>query len=429
MPVIKKGSDALRIDLAAPEDWTFASGDAVIGDVVRVSPIVTSNANLKVFLRGRIQTSRADVGEGNRHSAGNRHNYNALSQRVASEQILLAKKYSIFDGPLHIADDGAPVSWSFTTEITPDPPRTMHGNFDVSYDYLPGSTPSVRGSTPSSSTAWIEYYLEAELRYLERSQSGQTDIERKHTAIYPIVLRHRPLQEFDEFGIDQETFKRQIRGHRLLPEVGLSTNLSMKQRAQQRFGSSKVPEYHFQVEVYTPKIIQLNNPSILPLNMVIIQGDETSDEIKNVPRKAWITTVKLFLDTFIIVKQHGASLGAEYSKPTNSATSFPSKAAGNTSISQDLHLDSVIKELGAFPLEITVGEGTVDLGSLLQLVLYQDGLSMGGRRLQKVSTITPSLDVYNVRYLNWLRVEVSVTVADEKFVLNTRSPVKILAAD
>lgn len=426
--LLKKGSDALRIDLAAPEGWTFAPGDTVIGDVVRCSPVVTSNATLKVFLRGRIQTSRANASDGNRYSSDPKHLGQNARQRVASEQILLAKEYPIFEGPLHIPDDGNPISWSFTTEITPDPPRTIYGNLDVSYDYLPGSTFSARGFGQTSSAAWIEYYLEAELKYYERNHFGGPDREKSHTAIYPITLRHQPLEEFQEFGIEQQVIKRKVRSHRLSPEARFS-QLSMKQRAQQRFGSSKVPEFHFAVELYLPNTIQLDNTSVLPLSLVILQEDSTSDEIKNVPRKAWLNSVKLSIDTFTFVKHHGASLDAGYSRPTNSATAFPAKYVGNSALSQDLHLSNAIQEMDTFPLEVSVGSGPIDIGSILQLILHPDGLSMRGRRLQKVLPMIPSLDVYNLRYLNCLKVNLSLTVADEEFNLETSIPVKILAAE
>ncbi|KAJ5671432.1 hypothetical protein N7507_000559 [Penicillium longicatenatum] len=425
MPLVKVGNDALRIDLAAPEGWTFAPGDTVIGDVVRCSPIDTSNADLKVFLRGRIQTSRSSAGNSGSFStdpAG------VTTQSVASEQVLLAKHYPIFQGPLQILEGGNPISWSFTTEITPDPPRRIYGKYDISYDYLPGTISSVGRSGVATSTAWIDYYLEAELRYLQKSISGQRDVERKDTSIYPITLRHRPLQEFDEFGITQEIFKRKVRGHRLVPDLGLS-NLSMKQRAQQRFGSSKVPELHFQVEVYLPSTIQLDNPAFLPLNLIIVQGNDTSKEIKTVQRTAWITSISISIETCTFVKYHGASLEADYNQPTNSARSIPAKSVGGHSSIQDLHLKDAVRRMDDFPWEVAMGEETVDVGSVLQMVLHSDGLSVAGRRLEKVHPITPSFDVYNLRIINWLKVDVSVTVAEETFMLSTRTPVTILATE
>ncbi|KAJ6095389.1 hypothetical protein N7486_006135 [Penicillium sp. IBT 16267x] len=425
MPLVKVGNDALRIDLAAPEGWTFAPGDTVIGDVVRCSPITTGNADLKVFLRGRIQTSRSGAGNSGSFStdpAG------AATHSVASEQILLAKHYPVFQGPLQILEGGKPISWSFTTEITPDPPREIYGKYDISYNYLPGTMSSAGRSGPATSTAWIHYYLEAELRYLQKGDSGQSDIERIHSAIYPIILRHRPLQEFDEFGITQQIFKRKVRSHRLLPDVGLS-NFTMKQRAQQRFGSSKVPEVFFQVEIYTPSTIQLDNPAILPLNLIIVQGDDTSKEIKTGQRTAWITSVSLFIETCTYVKYHGASLEADYNLPTNSACSIPAKSVGSHTGIQDLHLKDAVRRMDDFPWEVAIGEGTVDIGSVLQMVLHSDGLSVTGRRLEKVQPITPSFDVYNLRIINWLKVDLSVTVAEETFILSTRTPVTILAAE
>ncbi|KAJ5547744.1 hypothetical protein N7513_004978 [Penicillium frequentans] len=424
MPLVKVGNDALRIDLAAPEGWTFAPNDTVIGDVVRRSPIDTANADLKVFLRGRIQTSRSGAGTSGSFPtdpAG------AGTQSVASEQILLAKHYPIFQGPLQIPEGGNPVSWSFTTQITPDPPRRIFGKYDVSYDHLPGTINTVGRSGLATSTAWIDYFLEAELRYLQKGDSGR-DIERKHTAIYPITLRHQPLQEFDEFGITQQTFQRKVRSHRLLPDVGLS-NLSMKQRAQQRFGSSKVPELVFQVEIYTPSTIQLDNPAFLPLNLIIAQGTDTSKEIKNVHRTAWITSISLSIETCTFVKYHGASLEADYNQPTNSARSIPAKSVGGHSSIQDLYLKDTVRRMDDFPWEVSMGEGTVDIGSVLQMILHTDGLSVAGRRLEKVQPITPSFDVYNLRIINWLKMDVSVTVAEETFILSTRTPVTILAAE
>ncbi|KAJ5646334.1 hypothetical protein N7490_002706 [Penicillium lividum] len=423
MPLVEKGNDALRIDLAAPEGWTFAPGDRVIGDVVRCSPIVTSNADLTIFLRGRIQTGRSSVGNGSFPAQLT----SAASQPVASEQILLAKRYPIFQGPLHIHEGGNPISWSFTTNISPDPPRRVYGKFDVSYDYLPGTTNSVGHGGLATSTAWIDYYLEAELRYWQKD-NGQNDIERKHSAIHPIIMRHQPLQEFQEFGISQQIFKRKFRGHHLLPDVGHSS-LTMKQKAQQRFGSSKVPELSFQVEIYTPTTIQLDNSAVLPLNLIIVQNADTSEEIKKVPRNALINSVALYIETCTFVKYHGASLEANYSKPTNSARSPPAKSVGSHSCIQDLHLEATVRRMGNFPFEVPIGEGTVDLGSVLQMILHSDGLTVAGNRLQQVQPLTPSFDVYNLRVMNWLKVDISVTVADETFILSAKAPVTILAAE
>jgi hypothetical protein len=98
------GNYYLKFDLAAPEGWTYAPGDTIIGNLVRKTPIVTPEAVITLSFTGRMKVKIVK-------SAGNSRHVSRDSWQLLNVESV------IFKGPLHLAtEDGdlfakSPLTW------------------------------------------------------------------------------------------------------------------------------------------------------------------------------------------------------------------------------------------------------------------------------------------------------------------------------
>lgn len=219
------GSPAFKFDLAAPPGWAYAPGDTIIGNLVRNLPIVTPNASISLSFIGRVKV-KITVKRGNNSRSVYRDNW----------QLVGFNETVIFKGPLHLAEgNDTSLSWPISVQIPYEPMESCRQNHSQKCSFiplnadhpnhhvLPGSFYSESsGWSNTSSSEFVEYYLQARLKYDFR-QSDEL-----YEAICPITLRH-PIAETSGIPVMLKQ-PRVVSTHRLLQEWKMQTCLSSSMR-------------------------------------------------------------------------------------------------------------------------------------------------------------------------------------------------------
>ncbi|PLB52468.1 hypothetical protein P170DRAFT_423340 [Aspergillus steynii IBT 23096] len=411
MPTTLKANDVgINLEIAAPPGWTFAAGDTIIGNVVRRQPIVAPEAIVRLALVGRVKT-KITIKRGNNNRSVYRGRWDLLGE---TEQ-------TIFRGPVHLPPESAEsLTWPFEVPIPTSPaPSVLLGHCSeesflplnkesVAYQPLPGTFFSSRTGWNTVSEGFVEYYLQAELRY---NRGGSWDIR---NATCPITLRQPSQPPLLDNDLGYRHVPMSAKSQRLIPGME-DADLSFKQKTQKLFGSSKVPEFHFMLDVTFPRRVQFDNPSPIPF-IIGIRPDEvrTTDSIQDVVQTIQLNWLRLKIKTNTVVLAPGNF------DPTHPHTD---------SQPEDYHLglERLFRRL-EHPITFTTGKGNepVNIGEMFQLVLRTDGLYTRGARLAPVPRIQPDFVTYNIRRSNALSWEISLTVAGEDLTFKGSSELEIL---
>lgn len=406
----------LKFDVAAPPGWTFSPGDTIIGNVVRHAPIVAPDAIVTLGLIGRL---RVRISEQEGPGTYSQHKYT----HYRSEWNLINHKLDVISrGPLHLAEGSdESLGWPFSIDIPTEPIDTVTQNRIQKASFLPlnkdnpachvlpGSFISAGKSTIGSCEAYVEYFLKSELRYI-RSGSAET-----HTVTWPVTLRY-PVEEADLFSLQASRTQAKIQSQRLLPGME-NKSLSLKQKTLKAFGSSSVPEFHYQVEFTFPYVLQLDHPSPIPITLnVIPQRDKISTNIKEVTPDVHIHELKILLWRRTSVR------APTYDKEN---------VRGDTILSSmDFKLETAFRDIQT-PLVISTGKGNepIDLGSIFQLFLHPNGLTSGKKRYLSRASVYPTFTSWNIRHTHTLEWKVSLTIAGEfQTVGASNVPLRIIGA-
>lgn len=436
------GNEDLDIHLAAPPDWTFTTGDSVIGTVVRRSRLVTPDASVWIVLKGELvvvepNASKASPGMGTTDyhiptsvSQGlNPAGYAGQPLTLAgnagtgqshsfTRQLLDPQMQVLFRGPVHInTNEKSDDVWSHPFELKlPWSAWTNGGTQESTNDQPPGyeeghySLPrTFRVYGPDS--CWTQYYIEAEIRYILGG------LPKTHTARLTIQVKP-PAPEFEGFGRQKGTVTGMVQSHQLLPGMGQG-NLSFKQRRQAFFGSSQVPQLHYEVEVSIPKRIQLNNPEPIPLKFQLVLKNKTSDAVRETPPEVALSSMKMTLVCSTFIKGQETPRDVEihpyYSRVINS--------------SHKLGLEDTFKKMAASgPMRIPLAEREqpLDVGDLLQLTLHSNGLMAGRAPIRRGVAIVPDMKARCTRHANYLRLDFTITVAGKSEEKQWNGPIEIL---
>jgi hypothetical protein len=413
MPVTnRKSSPDLKFDVAAPAGWSYAAGDTIIGNLIRHTPIITPEAKITLTLIGRIKTKISES-----KSNDSRTNYRSEALLVRSEQTITSGR------PLHLPEgSGVPLSWEFSVNIPTEPlqsvrraftPRTSFiplGRDHPAHHTLPGSFVSSRDGFTVSSTGLVEYYLKAQLRYTLKGTSKLVE------AIWPFRMGH-PVDATAAGQLSKLkhlSFPQQVQSQRLLPGMH-HADLTLKQKTQKIFGSSKVPKLSFRLNIYHPVAIQLGNPQPIPIILEIRPlPDETSPSVED--QTIVINWVRMTLH------QRTSVLA-----PSNFLSDCPHN--DGHPVSRSLNLESVFQRLDS-PLVMSTaekGEKKVNIGEAFQLVLRSNGFASGSRYLTSVSPI-PDFTAYSIRHVNTVEWKIAYSVAGETKTVKASSAMKIIAA-
>lgn len=405
---LNSGSNKLKIDVAAPPRWDFAGGDTIIGQVVRRSPVVATDATLSLVLLGRVKT---------KITSGDHSYYDSWE--------LLEIPQELFRGPLHLSQDSSdPLSWEFEVEIPTGPDPSVASGHSQKESFLSidkdaiashtlPATVSVDNGVPYGACfaeGVVVYCLHATLRHTRDSLITVDE------AFTPIILRHpKPETPLTEHQLQRRVAAKAIRTQRLLPGME-HADLTFRQRAQKAFHSSKVPELRFDVEMTMPRAVQLDNPLGVPLTLRMIpQPTKTSAVVRDNVHLIRLDHVAL------TIKTRGSLIA-----PGN----FISIHEEGYTSTYELGLERAFQSLSS-PVKIPCGEGQkslVNIGNMLQLVLRSDGLYSGERRLAQ-KYVCPEFLTYSISHMSsTLYSEMSLTVAEETIMSKFSTPLRIIAA-
>ena len=399
-------SPALAIELESPQS-SYLPDDIVLGKVVRGAHVVSPRGWVNIKLLGRAKSKM---------TVSNGQNKSVYRGRYTIFQI----HEKLFDGPIHVPPNGEPQSWPFAIAIPkgPSPPLVATGHDqkysnlslkedDIAKQPLPATFYYAGEGWSTKFHGYVEYYIEAELRV---SGSGSP----AGTATLPISVRPPstpiPITDFDLKG---RSFGGLIKTQRLVP--GQETaELSFKQKTQKFFGSSKVPEFVYSVEVDYPAVIQMGNPNPIPFRMRILPNrSRTTDIISDVHQT--VTLTKLMME----IKANTAVL---------CQGTFTSHDADKT-VKHSLSLQQALISLGG-PITIPSGPDAeaIDIGALLDLRLdARRAYAMGKPLLAFQSQLAPSFTTYNIKHSHRLKWEAIMTVAGETMEVSAEYPVSLLA--
>lgn len=261
---------------------TYLPGDNITGLVYRKAHIVSPDSSLTVSMIG---TSKA-------------------SQQVKDRKgdytwgvTLLDHCQTIFRGPLHI-ENGVHKEWTFSIPVPlytdPEvnnvrqtlsfvPPDTT--DHELPPSYILGDGGERRES------ACIQYIIEAKLT---AGVHGRTEV---FEAICPFkIIQLTQDAPIANFGSRRIRYPRKASSQTLVPGSE-NVRLSSLQRIRKHFFSSD-PDLAFDVYVDVPRIIQLDNPTPIPIKFLVAPNwQKTSPAIQDVVQEVKLTTVHIWIVT------------------------------------------------------------------------------------------------------------------------------------
>ncbi|CAI7616096.1 unnamed protein product, partial [Penicillium crustosum] len=402
-----RGDDKLKFVVAAPAGWSFIPGDTIIGNLVRRAHIVASEATVTLTLSSRIHTQLTPPGK---------------EKKVSDDwHLLYPREEVIFQGPLHLPEgSNESLSWPFSLQIPTKPvdmlgkKHAQSGSFlaldgdRTTHRPLPGTFSTLGSDSSLASGCFIEYYLSAKLKY----NFGSSQV---CCATWKVDIRH-PVEMIKRSQLKQVThlsIEGKVQSQRLLPAMS-DAKLSLKQKTQKLFGSSKVPKFYYKVDLKSPRVLKLGDAHNLPLVLHIAPlDDKTSDSLKGITQEARINWIKLTLACYtdIIVTD---------SPP------FGTVHKDRHRFSLNLHLEKVFDSL-EYPLILPLGyqNAPINIGDMFQLVLHSTGLTSSGLRLHDLAPIYPDFVTYNIKHTHAIDWKISITISEETQVFNKSVPLKV----
>ncbi|KAL2210861.1 hypothetical protein CC79DRAFT_1331250, partial [Sarocladium strictum] len=286
-----KASPQLEIQLNDNRTaWT--GGDVITGHVSRCAPIVSHQATLSVTLLGRAK-SKMTVSRGQAGTSIYRNRFNFFTPEETRVQLL--------SGPIHIPETGDMHSWPFSVKVPMqlDPAAVANKN-QQKFSYLPlgSSEIAAQPMPPSFFTrgvwftttyeAYNEYFLQAEL-ITESGGSSKTDLA---TLPVNVLARSTPGPITDSHPMRFAPLCH-LNSHRLVPGAE-GSSLSLTQRTQHLFKSSKVPQYAFTLEVDCPRLLQIGSPTPIPFKLRAVREPlHTTDILQDQDLELTLTSIQL----------------------------------------------------------------------------------------------------------------------------------------
>ncbi|CVK94083.1 uncharacterized protein FMAN_03331 [Fusarium mangiferae] len=262
---------------------TYVPGDTITGLVYRTTHIVSPDSSLSVSMIGTASTSEPFKDRNGDFAWGIKLHHHCQT---------------IFTGPLHI-ENGSHKEWIFNIPVPLyADPKVNNGRQNFSYiplettDHeLPPSYVLADGREERPS-ACIQYVIEAKLTV---EVHGETEL---FEAIIPFkfipLTTDSPIADFSSRRI---RYPRKISTQSLIPGSE-DLKLSSLQKIRKNFSFSSDPDLAFDVFVDIPRIIQLDNPTPIPIKLLVAPNwQKTSPIIQNVPQEVKIRTVHIWIVT------------------------------------------------------------------------------------------------------------------------------------
>ncbi|KAK7217271.1 hypothetical protein V2G26_005274 [Clonostachys chloroleuca] len=374
-----KSRDTLGIDL---DDGRvlFLPGGTITGTIFRQQTIVSTEATISLVLRGRtksiflVSTGQTTVVYRGRFT-------------------LINVTQEIFSGPLHIPKDSHKRrEWKFTVEIPHKidssllPRYKAHESFVdpeiVDTLTLPASFVSLHGADQ----AFIEYYLEAKIRF-QRERSWVEE-----TAKMPIRMLALSRPPTHPASASFLSIPRSVSSQRLLPGME-NAHLTAGQRFKKLLGAPSVPELAFYLELEIPNEIHVDQRPV-PITMrAVPHWPSTHEALKNRPQKVRLIDFKATLESRCAILCEGYSWAI-------SKTSWKEKAVLPTP-SQSLAT--------AIEIPFSSDEPAIDIGQALDLWVESKG---------KNSAVFQDFTTFNITLKHKLYWVAKIEIAQETISFN-----------
>ncbi|PLB46220.1 hypothetical protein P170DRAFT_439874 [Aspergillus steynii IBT 23096] len=410
-PPKRPDSKDLKVNLAAPPAWTFAPGDSIIGTVVRHTSIVSPEATIQLTLRGATETRTLE------------RSGNQSEDRVSRWDLLDPKTIDLFRGPLHLPEGSEEcLTFPFEVNIPPGPSVTQIRRRKNESSYLPVDQESVEQhilpgtffeSNNGDSSGMVKYTLEVEMRY----RRGGGYFTNKDTC--PVVIRHTALDPpLVHYEMIKHTTNTRIHNHRLVTGTG---QLSFRQKMQNIYGSSKVPEFTYRVEVSAPKAVQLDHPVPIPLAVnIVCVPDKTSPALQDAVVKVTLQSIRVTIAAMTSVYVRGDS-------GPKSLSDFWRKH-------HTLDIKTTLPN-SQNPVAFQVGQESrpFDVGSICRLYLGSDSFRKSPQRQHfhgiSVRAVHPSFKSYIVWHRHELECNLCLVVAGQSQTVTVCGPITVMPAD
>ncbi|KAL9564847.1 hypothetical protein ACKAV7_011299 [Fusarium commune] len=379
----KKGPE-LTIHLDRP-DSTYIPGEVITGQITRKTHIVTSSATVSISLHARSK-SRMVARRGHLTSTY-RGRFDLLQSTEHSK--------TIFEGPLHVAENDAEQSWKFSISLpnhVDGPalqslagPDQTYLTADVSEQPLPPTFLIERYDYMSGMSAFVEYYLQAELKTTSRV-SGTSE------AILPFRMLY----------INAEPLPAQIDLHASRHTLALQGDNPMVAR----------------LEVQTPTTLQIEAPG--PISFLVLAVPSKGVVEKQKPGLPSIQITRIFMN--VVAKTEIKCPKGKNVHETDCEARITLHAEDAFSqYEDDLYIPWKTPALETQQLQ--GGGSASETGP-------SEGLNIGAKlalRLQRSKDLYPSFRTFNIRHTHRLKWEMTVEVAGKSFELSGEDSIKVLS--
>ena len=390
---------------------TYYAGDTISGRVVRIAPLVSSQARLTVRLNGRTK-SKMIVSRGQAGTSVYRGRFNLFNSE-GNQEVL-------GDGPMHIETHGRGQEWPFTITVPsgPDPASVVFGN-KQKFSYLPlGQRDITSHPLPpvfftkgvfinTTYHCFVEYFLEAELCVEAAGAAKKPD-----RATLPISVLAQPTADpTSDAEIVRRSFLCRISTYRFTQPEG-SGSLSIGQRTRELFGSSKVPQLVFSLQVEHPTTMQVDDANIIPFRLLILpEPFQTSEAIRDTPQKVILTGM-----TFEIRARTDMMCAGTINPHT-----------ANQTLKFGFDLKSAIEGRGEL-IVIPAGEKAepLDVGDLLCLRIADAARLGRGPFSSRKGRLYPSFATYNIKHTHKLKWSLTVSAAAESTQVSDEIDITLL---
>ncbi|SCV38542.1 uncharacterized protein FFB14_06951 [Fusarium fujikuroi] len=380
----KKGPE-LTIHLDRP-DSTYIPGEVITGHITRKSHIVASSAIVTISLHARSK-SRMVARRGHLTST-----YRGRFDLVQSAEY----SKTVFEGPIHIAEHDVEQRWVFSIRL-PDHidvsalqllagPDQTYLTAELSEQPLPPTFLIERYEYMSGMSAFVEYFLQAELKTVSRG-SGSAE------AILPFRMLYTNPEPFPAH-IDLHTTRQtlSLQGDNPLVasvEIQTPTTLQIEAPGPMSFVVFAVPPQGVDLE---KQKIGLPSLQITRIFMNVVAKTEIKcPKGKNIHETDCEARVTLHAEDAF--NQYDGDLYIPWQR-----------SAMDTQHLQGSGLGSEMR-----PLE------SLDIGAQLNL------------RLQRSKDLYPSFQTFNIRHTHRIQWEMTVEAAGKSFELSGEEPIKVLS--
>lgn len=380
--------------------YQYSPGEVVRGKITRLEKLASPEATLTIALFG-VAFAEIEVGNGRR-----KRRYWSVFNFFTNGQY--RPQQLVHTGPVHVEDGGLEgFNWEFAIPIPETTGVSVDGWTHEESPSFVSMTPQdvARQQLPPSHQAFmmngtIEYFLEAHLNYTSEGKTKHVD----SLLAIPIKAASWPGHADADPDHKEKLFAVSAKSYSLLP-TSEEKKLGFKKKTKSLFGTKSVPCLKLNVTVKMPQVIQLNHATPFPLTIAITRDrTETSEELKDVPFKVKITSIRIVAKEVCNIRAAARFL-IVYEPMAN-----------QTKHKRNLGLENVFDALRV-PLEIEVSDSApaVNIGAKLNLRLKADGLYTGNTCLARMNPkLVSSFVSYNIAVTHEFKYTVAIEVGDYK---------------